>query len=130
LIVELGEPRVDINDKLRSDIEPIIAQATSADHRPHKGVNNATEVSHRPTRKREKMFERLKDWRRVATRYDRTLKCLFSANALAATVIFWLCVQSLNYWRCAAPMAVEPLLRKRRSMNLDISDASSTSDYT
>jgi hypothetical protein len=76
LIVELGEPRVDINDKLRSDIEPIMAQATSADHRPHKGVNNATEVSHRPTRKREKMFERLKDLRRVATRYDRSLKCL------------------------------------------------------
>jgi putative transposase len=61
LIVELGEPRVDINDKLRSGIKPIMAQATSADHRTHKGVNNATEVPHRPTRKREKMFESVKD---------------------------------------------------------------------
>ncbi|WP_085983430.1 IS5 family transposase [Sagittula stellata] len=38
----------------------------------------------------EIMFGRLKDWRRVATRYDRCPKTLFSAIALAATVIFWL----------------------------------------
>ncbi|MBN8190294.1 IS5/IS1182 family transposase, partial [Salipiger thiooxidans] len=38
----------------------------------------------------EIMFGRLKDWRRVATRYDRCPKTFFSAIALAATVIFWL----------------------------------------
>lgn len=38
----------------------------------------------------EIMFGRLKDWRRVATRYDRCRKAFFSAIALAATVIFWL----------------------------------------
>jgi hypothetical protein len=32
----------------------------------------------------------LKDWRRVATRYDRCAKTFLSAVALAATVIFWL----------------------------------------
>ncbi len=36
------------------------------------------------------MFGRLKDWRRVATRYDRCPQAFFSAIALAATVIFWL----------------------------------------
>ena len=36
------------------------------------------------------MFGRLKDWRRVATRYDRCAKTILSAVALAATVIFWL----------------------------------------
>jgi hypothetical protein len=36
------------------------------------------------------MFGRLKDWRRVATRYDRSPKVFLSAIALAATVIFWL----------------------------------------
>ncbi len=36
------------------------------------------------------MFGRLKDWRRVATRYDRYPKAFFSAVALAETVIFWL----------------------------------------
>ncbi|WP_338469021.1 IS5 family transposase [Sphingomonas sp. gentR] len=38
----------------------------------------------------EIMFGRLKDWRRVATRYDRCPTVFFSAVALAATVIFWL----------------------------------------
>ncbi len=38
----------------------------------------------------EIMFGRLKDWRRVATRYDRFPKVFLSANALVATVIFWL----------------------------------------
>ena len=38
----------------------------------------------------EIMFGRLKDWCRVATRYDRCPKVFLSAIALAATVIFWL----------------------------------------
>jgi transposase len=38
----------------------------------------------------EILFGRLKDWRRVATRYDRCLTVFFSAITLAATVIFWL----------------------------------------
>ena len=38
----------------------------------------------------EIMFGRLKDWRRVATRYDRNPVIFLSAIALAAIVIFWL----------------------------------------
>lgn len=38
----------------------------------------------------EIMFGRLKDWRRVATRYDRCPKVFLSAVALAAVVIYWL----------------------------------------
>jgi len=38
----------------------------------------------------EIMFGRLKDWCRVATRYDRCAKTFLSAVALAATVLFWL----------------------------------------
>ena len=38
----------------------------------------------------EIMFGRLKDWRRVATRYDRCPKAFMSAIALVATVVFWL----------------------------------------
>ena len=38
----------------------------------------------------EIMFGRLKDWRRVATRYDRCPKVFMSAIALAATVLLWL----------------------------------------
>ncbi|MEY8832014.1 transposase, partial [Phaeobacter italicus] len=38
----------------------------------------------------EIMFGRLKDWRRVATRYDRCPKVFLSAIALAVLVIYWL----------------------------------------
>jgi transposase len=38
----------------------------------------------------ENMFGRLKDWRRISTRYDRCAHTFFSAICLAATVIFWL----------------------------------------
>ena len=36
------------------------------------------------------MFGRLKDWRRIAMRYDRAAHTFFSAICVAATVIFWL----------------------------------------
>lgn len=36
------------------------------------------------------MSGRLKDWRRIATRYDRSPTVFRSAIALAAIVIFWL----------------------------------------
>ena len=38
----------------------------------------------------ERMFGRLKDWRRIATRYDRCAHAFMSAICIAATVIFWL----------------------------------------
>jgi len=38
----------------------------------------------------ERMFGRIKDWRRVATRYDRSPTVFLSAIMLAATVILWL----------------------------------------
>lgn len=45
---------------------------------------------YRSRHKIENMFGRLKDWRRVATRYDRCPIIFMSAIALAATVLFWL----------------------------------------
>ena len=38
----------------------------------------------------ENMFGKLKDWRRIRTRYDRCAHTLMSAIAIAATVIFWI----------------------------------------
>lgn len=37
----------------------------------------------------ERMFCRLKDWRRIATRYDRLAENYLSALALVAVVSFW-----------------------------------------
>ena len=41
----------------------------------------------------ENMFGRLKDWRRIATRYDRCTHTFFSAICIAATLAFY-----LNQW--------------------------------
>ena len=38
----------------------------------------------------ENMFAKLKDWRRIATRYDRCSHTFFSAICIAAAVVFYL----------------------------------------
>lgn len=38
----------------------------------------------------ENTFAKIKDWRRIATRYDRCADIFFAAITIAATVIFWL----------------------------------------
>ena len=38
----------------------------------------------------ENMFGKLKDWRRIHTRYDRCAHTFMSAICIAATVIFWI----------------------------------------
>ncbi len=44
----------------------------------------------RQRHKIENVFGKLKDWRPIATRYDRGAHTFFSAICIAATVIFWL----------------------------------------
>jgi transposase len=41
----------------------------------------------------ENMFAKLKDWRRIAMRYDRCAHTFFSAICIAATMIFYLSVR-------------------------------------
>lgn len=45
---------------------------------------------YRQRHKVENLFAKLKDWRRIATRYDRCAHTFFSAICIAAVVIFWL----------------------------------------
>jgi len=57
--------------------------------------NRKTPVEHdrKLYRKRhiiENMFAKLKDWRRIATRYDRCAHTFFSAILITATIIFWI----------------------------------------
>ena len=51
---------------------------------PHDAVLN------KQRHKIENMFGRLKDWRRIHTRYDRCAHTYFSAICIAAAVILWL----------------------------------------
>jgi transposase len=43
----------------------------------------------------ERMFGRLKKWRRIATRYDRCAHTFMNAICIAVIVIFWLWALSL-----------------------------------
>ena len=58
----------------------------------------------------ERMFCRLKDFRRIATRYDRLATNFLAAICLAATVSYWLqggagtCRSALNTLVFRAPM--------------------------
>jgi transposase len=45
---------------------------------------------HRQCHRIENTFVRLKDWRRIATPYDRWAHICFSVIFIAATIIFWL----------------------------------------
>jgi transposase len=57
-----------------------------------KSRGNAVRYDKRRYKRRNRieiMFGRVKDWRRVATRYHRCAKTFLSAVAQAATVIFW-----------------------------------------
>jgi transposase len=47
-------------------------------------------VLYRQRHRIEIMFGRLKDWRRIAMRYDRCAHTFFAAITLAAIVTFWL----------------------------------------
>lgn len=58
-------------------------------------ANRRAQIPHDATlycrrHKIENMFGRLKDWRRIHTRYDRCAHTFMSAICIAATVIFWL----------------------------------------
>ena len=67
--------------------------------------NRAVKYDKRRYKRRNRveiMFGRLKDWRWVATRYDRCPKVFLSAIALAALVIYWLGVLNLGRGNHAA----------------------------
>ncbi len=54
-------------------------------------------ILYKKRHKIENTFGRLKDWRRVAMRFDRRAHIFLSACALAAIVMFWLWVLSLGF---------------------------------
>lgn len=58
--------------------------------RNRKGRRPYDEKLYKARHKIENMFAKLKDWRRVATRYDRCANTFMSAIVIAATIIFCL----------------------------------------
>jgi len=47
------------------------------------------EIAYRQRNLIERMFCRLKDWRRIATRYDKLASSFAAAVAIAAIIIWW-----------------------------------------
>lgn len=78
LVKDYGRPRVLVSDKLRSYGVAVRSVTPDADHRAHKGLNNRIEVSHRPTRKREKIMGRFKSPRQA----QRFLACHDQINMI------------------------------------------------
>ena len=79
LVKRFGLPRVFITDKLRSYGAAKRQLIPGVEHRQHKGLNNKAEVSHRLTRRREKIFGRFKSPRHAQTflaSHDQ-IACLF-----------------------------------------------------
>ena len=60
---------------------------------PRKGRRSPAQfckTTYKQRHKVENVFARLKDWRRVATRYDRCAHTFFAAVLIAAIVIYWI----------------------------------------
>ena len=59
--------------------------------RKNRKVQHAYDATlYRQRHRVENMFAKLKDWRRIATRYDRSAHTFMAAIVIAATVIFWI----------------------------------------
>ncbi len=60
---------------------------------PRRGRNQLAtfcKIKYKQRHKVENMFGRLKDWRRIATRYDRSADIFMAAITIAAIVIWWI----------------------------------------
>ena len=77
-------------DWLRKALQDRGIKACIPDRKSRKKTVNYDKRRYKRRNRIEIMFGRLKDWRRVATRYDRCPETGLSAIALAATVLFWL----------------------------------------
>ena len=86
-----GKPRVD--DTMPIDSEKCCKIGIRACIPGRKQRKTTVKYDKRRYKRRNRieiMFGRLKDWRRMAIRYDRCPKVFLSAIALAALVIYWL----------------------------------------
>jgi transposase len=77
-------------DEIRDWLEEHGAEAVIPSKRNRKAPIPHDAALYKQRHRVEIMFGRLKDWRRVATRYDRCAHTFFSAICIAAVVIFWI----------------------------------------
>lgn len=85
----VGDKGYDSND-LRAWLAERRTAAVIPSKRNRKVQRDCDPAIYRQRNVVERMFCRFKDWRRVATRFDRNIKTFMATIAIAATVIWWL----------------------------------------
>lgn len=78
------------SDAVRRKIERLGAAPNIPPRRNRRWKNCFSPALYRERNAIERMFARLKDFRRIATRYDRLAQIFLAAVCLAATVCYWL----------------------------------------
>ena len=85
----LGDKGYDSDEFRNALIQPGILPFIP--HRSNrKTKHNYDRELYKKRHKIENMFGKLKDWRRIHTRYDRCAHTFFSSICIAATVLFWI----------------------------------------
>ena len=77
-------------DHLRRPLEALGTEVVIPSNGSRRHAYPLDRVAYKRRNLIERMFCRLKDWRRIATRYDRLARNFLSAIAIVATVCFWL----------------------------------------
>jgi transposase len=95
-----GKPRVDDrrvigdkgydSDEFRDALKARKIKACIPPRSNRTAPSSYSKTLYRRRHKIENMFAKLKDWRRIAARYDRCVHKFMSAICIAATVIFWI----------------------------------------
>ena len=78
------------SDGFRAALEDLGIEPCIPSRRNRKVAHPYDAVLYRQRHHVENMFAKLKDWRRVATRYCRCADIFMAAITIAAIVIFWL----------------------------------------
>ena len=77
-------------DHLRKPLEALGTRVVIPSSSTRRHPYPLDRIAYRRRNMIERMFCRMKDWRRIATRYDRLARNFLSAIALVASVCFWL----------------------------------------
>lgn len=95
LLAALPAPRRLIADKgydansLRAALASVATEAIIPSTRSRKRPIAHDAAAYRERNKIERAFCSLKDWRRIATRYDKLARNFLSAVAIAAAILWW-----------------------------------------
>lgn len=85
LLADKGYDANSLRDRLAATETEAVIPSTRSRKRPIKYDEDA----YRERNRIERAFCRLKDWRRIATRYDKLAINFASAVAIAAVIIWW-----------------------------------------